>query len=362
MKTPNKLLLLVLTALLSLAACNGSNDRRGTHWLIVVNGEVQLKRNGWQGYHPTTFGAILQQGDLLKPAEGAEVIVLCDDLTATRRAPAGEPSGLDCPSSTKTVERAEGNLASPRGDNDKSIPFVISPRDTRLLTDAPILRWNPVPGVERYTVEVRGEEVQWETETGNSSVLYEGPALKPDQWYSVIVTADNGTKSTDENAVGLGFSVLSEEAARPVQEAAAKLDKLPSLSDDARQFVLAQIYAEHGLIAEAIEQLEMIVNDGSSAPNVYRTLGDLYWRVGLFVIAGERYTTAAQLAKDAGDEEALAAAQAGLGKTYARLGKSADAIKELEQAQAGYEKLGEATRAAELVGLIVTLTPPTPAP
>lgn len=45
--------------------------------LISVEGRVQLKRQGWTNYHPINAGAELCHGDLLQPAQRANVIVLC---------------------------------------------------------------------------------------------------------------------------------------------------------------------------------------------------------------------------------------------------------------------------------------------
>jgi hypothetical protein len=45
--------------------------------LINVQGQVQLKRQGWSGYHLTAIGTVLCLGDLLRPAQGARVIVQC---------------------------------------------------------------------------------------------------------------------------------------------------------------------------------------------------------------------------------------------------------------------------------------------
>src|SRR5688572_13455644 len=120
----------------------------GLNLLIAADGEVLLKRNSWSGFHPASFGAVLNRGDQLQPAVDAKVVVLCENLT-TWTVPGGIPSGLNngCPQVPEpALASAGGLIANTRGGTDPLIPYIISPRSTKLLDPMPTLRWNAAHG------------------------------------------------------------------------------------------------------------------------------------------------------------------------------------------------------------------------
>ena len=51
----------------------------GLNLLVAVEGEVQLKRDGWSGYVPVGFGTIIQYDDLLQ-VDGTATVV-CGDFS-----------------------------------------------------------------------------------------------------------------------------------------------------------------------------------------------------------------------------------------------------------------------------------------
>jgi len=334
----------------------------GVNLLVVAEGEVELRREAWSDYHRTAFGAVLHRGDLLRPGSGANAVVLCDDVR-TWVVPSGMPSGLTngCPPPAEPVlARGESQLGSTRGGTDPAIPYIISPRKTRLLDDRPLLSWNEIPGASSYAVQVKDTntgQIIWETMVAGSDLPYPGePPLESGVTYLLIVEADNGRSSQDEGVPGLGFSLLDEGDAQRVRAAAAQVGGL-QLHDEAQALALAQIYTAHGVIAEAMGILEPLAQAGSRAGAVYRTLGDLYQHVGLSLDAEARYLTAVELAEAAEDVEGEAAAQAELGEVYATLGNKAEAVRWLEEAQAGYGALGDSQRMSELAERLEELNP-----
>ena len=73
----------------------------------------------------------------------------------------------------------------------------------------PTLQWNPVPGVSKYLVILRGDGLEWTTEVTDTKIKYEGQQpLKPGVQYSLFVRADNGNTSRMEEVTGIGFSLL----------------------------------------------------------------------------------------------------------------------------------------------------------
>lgn len=366
--------MLVLLTLILLACTPGGNVQPGRtpisvetasavdpglNLLIVAVGKVQLKREGWADYHLTAFGTSLHRGDQLQLEKGAKAIVLCNNLT-TWTVPPGAPSGLvnGCPSAPEPVLiRGKSRMGATRGGSDPLLPYIIRPRKTVLLNDRPTLRWNAVPGATNYTVRVKGNGVDWEIETDDTETVYPGnPPLQPGTTYILVVEADNGKSSQDEGVPGLGFRLLDENDVQGIQATVDQLVRL-ELPDEAEAFALAQLYAGHDLVAEAIEILDVLVESGSQAAAVYRKLGDFYWQVELNLLAEAHYLKAINLAETAGDMEGQAMAQALLAEVYVALGNKSEAVHWLTRAQAGYKRLGDAQRANEIAGRLADLQP-----
>ncbi|MGB0383454.1 MAG: tetratricopeptide repeat protein [Ardenticatenaceae bacterium] len=369
-------LLLILVSVFSLSACNGhqvttptptpisfsvtstplspmSSDS-GLNLLVVAEGEVELKRDGWSEYRPTALGAMLRRGDVMRLSDNAKVVILCDNLN-TWDVPAGALSGLNgCPQPEEPLLIRHGTLIhNSRQPSEPFIPYIISPRMTRLLTDQPRLRWNEVAGASSYTVSLQG--VKWEAQLNDTEIVYPGdPPLERGRSYLLTIVADNGTKSTDEEPTRLGFVLLSPEEAETVQTYTTTINGL-NLPDESKALALAHLYAEQGLVAEAIEILEPFAENGTQTAATYRLLGDLYRQIGLPLLAEGHYVQAITLSEAINDLEGQAAAQAALGEVYASLNNKQQAIHWLSEAQSGYEILGDIQRVIEIASLLEEL-------
>ena len=276
-------------------------------WIIEAKGEVWLKREQWLDYRRITVGTKLYPGDLLQPAPQARVRVQCANGTTIWSVPAGVISGATngCPPQAVPVFRTRGDIAPLRNGMNPRIPFIISPRRTKLLNLLPTLRWNAVPSASRYAVSliVDEEDVLWETQVEGTEVVYSGESpLESGVDYLLMIEANTGASSLEDNSPGLGFSLLDENEATVVREAVEQLVKL-DLADETKSLALAHLYRVHDLKAEAIAILEALEKQGSRTAAIYRTLGDLYLDVGLNPLAQSYYLRATQLATEAGDVE-----------------------------------------------------------
>jgi hypothetical protein len=324
-------------------------------WLIEVRGRVEYKRTSWSKYQPAQNGTELYPGDLLRLTRGAVARVRCASGRRWRVPDAGE-SGLNngCP---PVLRQGRGLTDLTRGGQDLTIPFIISPRSTRLLTDKPLLRWNAVSGAKRYSVSVLdlrvGKGEVWKTEVSGTEVLYAGQPLEPGVDYLLVVKTDNGWSSeeeTEQGTVGLGFRLLDPAAAQRVRTEFEQIKQ--ELTGESAELAIAHLYIASDLRAEAIEQLEALATKGSQTAASYRILGALYRQVGLNRLSEDRYIKAAQMAKKTGDLETQAIAQAGLGELYAARRNWDEAIRWGTAAKAGYEQLGDGQRVSELNKLL----------
>jgi hypothetical protein len=361
---------LLTTLLITLSACRSGPEPgpAGLNMLVEVKGTVEINRHSWARnvYQPALFGMTVESGDLLRTGADGSVMVVCADLTVAGVNP-DFIGGMPCQGPSPILVRRQGLVSEVRSTTaDTSIPFIISPRRTRLLDDSPLLKWNEVANVVTYTVTIRGTSMRWSQEVTGTQIRYpdSAPELIPGKAYKLIVTAD-GRSSEEENAPGLGFIILTPEEVRPIREAEAKIRGL-ELSEEAKDFLVAQLYAsrregetddvEQGLNAEAVEILEGMAIT-SMNPVVFRTLGDLYLALGLERLAEERYLRAVELSAELGDVEGQAVASAGLGQIYANLGNQDQAIRRWQEATEQYQALGDREQAEQMEDHIKALRP-----
>lgn len=319
-------------------------------FISEIKGDVRLKRSQWNGYQKANFGDLLNPSDQLQLSAGASATVMCNNLSVWV-VPAGKVSPVSdaCGSGMSILTRPNSRRTVPRALNE-TIPYIISPRNTVLLTNRPILRWNAVPGATRYKVRVQdaGLTLDWQTETSNTQIEYPGePPLQPDSYYLLIVETDKGDSSEEEQGNDLSFTLLDAQKTESVEREVAQL-KQQQLTQDTEGLALAYLYQSYDLKAEAIELLEGLVKRGSETAAVYQLLGDLYLQVGLNQQAKSPYLQALEIAQRTEDLEGQAEAEFGLGQVEYGLGKKNETIEWLTQAQTNYQKLGDRSKVEEV--------------
>ncbi|OLT61286.1 tetratricopeptide repeat protein [Moorena bouillonii] len=322
------------------------------HWIFKTTGRVELEREGWSRFHPVPNYTTINPGDLVRPASGVRVKVLCENGN-TRSVPAGEITGINAiclPPRIKSLRK----IVRPRPVRPY-IPYIISPRATRLLTDKPTLRWHDATDAKSFTVKVRGRGLDWTQEfsrdqvcqKGICQVVYPGDKpLKPGVSYKLVVKADTNRTSEQDKTGGLGFNLIDSDQAKKIKVIAGRI-KEQNLPKEFKPLALADLYGDYDLTAEAIEILEGLENDQKIVP-IYRLLGDLYLRIGLVLEAEGPYSKAVELATATDHWEELAAAKAGLGEVKYARGNRQEGVNLLEAAKAIYQKFGDRKRVGEL--------------
>ena len=219
--------------------------------------------------------------------------------------------------------------------------YIIAPRQTLVFNDSLTLRWNDVSGATQYRVRVG----DWERQTDETQIVYDGE-LKPGEFYTVKIVADNGTASTDEDGGQYSwFIVLEEEEAKTLQELAGAIELQEN--EEGEGLILAYFYRGNGLNAKAIEILEGLVKSGTQTTTVYRLLGDIYQQVGLNLMAKAVYRQGLSLTTEV-ESEVKATIQRQLGEVEYRLGNRDEAVEFLEKAKRSYSALGNEIQVEEL--------------
>jgi hypothetical protein len=337
------ILVLVLTACHNSLVTPAPTPLIDTNLLFILDGKVNVKRVQWSNYVSVSSYAPLYWGDQLAPSKGSNVVVLCDDLSLWI-VPADIPSGVNngCFRNNRaSLNRSSGNIGETRSSNNPLIPYLISPRETKILTDKPLLRWHPIPGAKKYKVEIRGDGLDWQTETTSTEFVYPGePVLIPGRQYLLIVEADNGRSSKEEEEVGLGFAKLSGADRDNLEKGMRKI-LAANLPEQESEYAIIQLYIKYGLVSEAIQRLEELMLQEPSNPRVYSALGQLYLDIGLPYLAEPHYKNALDVAKTGMDLESEAVAQEGLGNVYLSIGNTDEAKYWLGQGEASFDKLGD---------------------
>ncbi|MEQ8995232.1 MAG: tetratricopeptide repeat protein [Coleofasciculus sp. B1-GNL1-01] len=316
----------------------------------VAEGRVLLKRQGWSSFRTVAAGTPLHHRDQLQAIRGQRAKIVCRGVSSYR-VPSAQiyPVSYFCgkPNTSGVFRDRVLKPAHKLGGDDPTIPYVITPHRGEILDGKPTIRWNPVAGVSRYTVRVTGSGVYWETQVSGTEVVYPGePVLQRGKEYLVVVEAD-GTSSQLDKGGEYRFRLVYPDVAQRVQEKIQAIAQ-SDLSEAAQALAMADVYFEEDLDSEAIAILESLVQSGSQTVQVYQLLGDLYAHEGLNLLAQERYEQAIELAIASENIEGQAKAQVGLAEVMIMLGKTEQAIRLFNQAQAGYEALGDSQRVEEL--------------
>jgi hypothetical protein len=329
-------------------ATPGLTQQEGIYYISEVKGTVEIKRNGREKYQRAYGGELLNPSDKLRLQQGASVKVLCNNLSTWNPQSRGEfLVSQGCPSATRAIlKRPNSNRSETRNANDPTIPYLISPRNTYILTRQPTLTWNSVAGATSYQVQVSGPGVNWKTQVSQPQVVYSGSeALQGGKRYWVTITAHNGVSTKDKD--NPGFTVLSDADTQRVKTEISQLQQQP-LSDESKVLALAHLYRSNELNAEAIAVLEKAVKQENKTTTVYQLLGSIYQQVGLNQLAKEPYLTGLNLAKAEHNWEAQAMIQESLGEVEETLDKLKDALQRYQEAQGSYRVLGDEEKVQKL--------------
>jgi len=355
-------------------------DGRVVFIINVDNGSKSIARPG----------SLITFDDKLLSETNAQVGVYCfDQLSRTQELQSNKEKPIAEICSAPRDDKS-GDISKIRpGGNNQLIPFIISPRYTLLLNNCPTLRWNAVKDEQVYTVTLYrydiGEDREvWTKQVENPNsvegiVEYPYPLcgekpLEAGFNYKLVVTASaNGSSSKDEEVnfedydpqsreVGeLEFLLIEKDKAELVQETVDQISQGES-TDYRKELAIAYLYAGNNLYAEAIERLEMFIQQGTQPPEVYRTLGELYAQSGLNLLAEKYYLRAIEQVEETSDIE-KALAQQDLGELYkvmsqtedqpdARIAQLNKAKDLLEQALQHYQREKDIKRIDQVTNLI----------
>ena len=354
-------LLLVAGLSMALFLLKSSPSSKLIATVINVNPEVKIERSGSERLTEASFGAELYQSDILHTYAGASADIACANglilrlperqvMDVTCQAGGGftEVARLKPELSSQLVQSSapiSGTvLPSERSSRveQAQIPLLLDPRNTAVADTRPIFSWRPVTGATGYRLLLTfpdGEVLTLETPDTRLPYPSTAPPLAPGSNVIVELTTleDETGRAVDKTL----FSVLDEDSLAALSEAEAAIQNL-KLDDKARAYLLAQLYWQYELKSAAIDRLQQLVEVlPAPAANLWQQLGDLYFEVGLYLLAEENYHQALTAAEQSEDLSAQAAAQIGLAHTALAFDEVETAIEQLQAAAALYQQAGQ---------------------
>jgi hypothetical protein len=272
-------------------------------------GDVQIRFPGKKAWEKPGLLQSVYAGTQIQAFKDATAVVLFTEGTKTvtvneRNSPfevkADETKGVQRGGGVKEVANMLMGKKKPatyvalavRGG--KHPPVVVSPRNTKLMTDSPTLQWM---GMERQpgTVKLYGPEgLQWSAENiALTQIKYpsSAPRLKAGVEYSWVIEKKG---FPPEKAP---FKLLTPEEAQTVKEKMASLNAPEGLSKTTVSILKSTLLVSQELFHEAREILMEAVNADPDEPTLHFLLGEVYEKTGLKNLAMDEYSEAEFLAK-----------------------------------------------------------------
>ena len=278
-----------------------AQDAIGVITEIKLNrGDVQIRLPGKNWQKPGLLQS-LYTGTQIQASKDATAVVLytagaktvtIDERNSPFEIKAAESKGGAGGGVTEVASSLMGKKKPPayvalavRGG--KRPPVLISPRNTKLLTDAPTLQWM---GMERQpgTVRLFGPEgILWSAENISlTQIKYpaSAPRLKAGVEYAWVIEK----KGFPVDKVR--FQLLAPAEIKSVQDEMTSLQNAPGVPKTTQAILKAGLFASRELYYDAREALIEAVKADPDEPTLHFLLADVYEKTGLKDLASEEYS------------------------------------------------------------------------
>jgi len=282
---------------------------QGTDHLALITeikGSVSVARANASEFKAVTWGTQLFEGDRVKTGSTASASILFSNnnlltlganssmtisggSTPSSASPMREvDSDLLASASDLTLHRAgEGEIAALGGlrSSASGSPLEpVSPRNTRIVSTAPVFVWESDGGYDSYRVKVLSDAgLVWSGETDGLSLAYpeDAPALAAGKDYYWQVEGEDLIDS-DKSAM-VSFKILSAESQAVVVAGENQIRELFREEPESTNYfyVLGSFYTKHGMLESAVKTFSEIALRYPDAPLPNEILGRLYSDMGL---------------------------------------------------------------------------------
>jgi hypothetical protein len=271
--------------------------------LLSCSGEVTIEKNSG-GEVPGSFGLALHTGDVVKTAaeSGAEIhfengmwlqVGASSSMKIKSAATKTQPSGVKVGDESFKVVQNMMKLKDPKGASSlaalRSAPgkpeiALVSPCQTKILTGTPSFVWESGDLKEELFLTIYDEKgIYHETKiNGGSNYEYPsgGPELAPGISYSWTVETTDPLRVPPLRSPAAFFEVISKEETEKLDESLVMIDPEDIPNSSTYHFLRASVYFEHGLLENAIDEMEKAMEEGSGTKEMHSILARLYAEAG----------------------------------------------------------------------------------
>jgi len=289
-----------------------AEDASPTAILLSCSGQVTVERDAG-GEEPGAFGLGLYSGDVVRTGadSGAEIhfengMWLQVGASSSMKIKSGstktQPSGVKVGDGSFKVVQNMMKLKDPKGASSlaalRSAPgkpgiALISPCQTKVLTASPEFIWDSGDLDEELLLTIYDEKgVSREVKVdGGSSWQYPEaePGLLPGISYSWTVETTDPLRVPPLRSTAAFFEVITDEEASRLDLSLSMIDPYEISNRSTYHFLRASVYFEHGLLEDAISEMELAMKEGAETKEMHSILARLYAEAGRSAEAMSEY-------------------------------------------------------------------------
>ncbi len=271
--------------------------------LLSCTGEVTVEKNAG-GEIPGSFGFALYTGDVVRTSaeSGAEIhfengmwlqVGASSSMKIKSAATKTQPSGVKVGDGSFKVVQNMMKLKDPKGASSlaalRSAPgkpeiSLVSPCQTKILTGSPSFIWDSGDRNEELLLTIYDEKgIYHETKImGGSSYEYPSgePALATGISYSWTIETTDPLRVPPLRSTAAFFEVISRKETEKLDGSLGMIDPKEISNGSTYHFLRASVYFEHGLLENAIAEMQQAMKDGSGTKEMHSILARLYAEAG----------------------------------------------------------------------------------
>jgi hypothetical protein len=271
--------------------------------LLSCSGKVTVVRSGGVTV-PGSFGLPLYDGDEVKTSAASQAEIHLESGMWLQVGPnssmkiqdartKNQSSGVKVGDESFKVVQNMMRLKDPKGTSSlaalRSAPgkpaiALISPCQTRVLTASPTFEWESGGLDEELLLTVYNEKgVHYEAKIpGGSSYDYPSgaTALSPGISYSWTVETTDPLRVPPLHSTAAFFEVISEDDAGKLDGSLGMIDPEEIPNNSTYHFLRASIYFDHGLLENAISEMEQAMEGDAGTKEMHSILARLYAEAG----------------------------------------------------------------------------------
>ena len=271
--------------------------------LLSCTGGVTVERNSG-GEVPGSFGLALYAGDEVKTSADSQAEIHFENgmwlqvgansnMKIKSNSTKTQLSGVKVGDESFKVVQNMMRLKDPKGTSSlaalRSAPgkpeiALISPCQTLVLTEYPTFEWESSDLDEEMLLTVYNEKgIHYETKIpGGSSYEYPSgaPALSPGISYSWAIETTDPLRVPPLRSTASFFEVISKDDAGKLDESLGMIDREKISNGCTYHFLRASVYFDHGLLENAISEMEQIMEGDAETKEMHSILARLYAEAG----------------------------------------------------------------------------------